>query len=336
MGLLDESIGSAFVGCLLTAIFYGVTCLQAVKYFTSGPPDGRFVKSLVLAILLLDTLHMALVSHFVYTLIVKDFGNLLSIHLAPWSLGSSFLVSLVSDTVVRLFFARKVWCLSGKNVPLMLLLSIPISLAFGVTLASTINVIIVSLNESSPTQWLLDFSLIASMVADFFLAVTLTYLFYTSKSDYFESTNNMLNTLCKYTINTGLIAAIWTICCIVSNTMAPDLYVVLIFYLPLSKVYTNAILGSLNVRESLRGMSETKFLAPKPYKDSKFVDLPLPPGRQNIDGGKGISIRIDSETEFSESPYSLNRLESRPVALKSISPRPDKTVLSDSRLSRAN
>ncbi|KLO15494.1 hypothetical protein SCHPADRAFT_902370 [Schizopora paradoxa] len=319
MGLLDESIGSAFIGSLLAAIFFGVTCLQAVIYFTSNPPDRRIVKSLVLAVLLLDTLHMILVTSFIYTLIVDDFGNSSSMQSAPWSLGSSFLVSLISDTIIRCFFARRVWCLTGKNWSLVALLAIPIILAFGVSLSSTINVIVVSLGgASSMEEWLMDFSLISSMGADFSLTATLSFIFYMSKSEYFGRTNKTLNALCKYTINTGLIATIWTLCCIIANAAKPSTYVALIFYLPLSKVYTNAFLGSLNVRDSLREMSKTKFFAPSLFVNSRYADHPMPSAL--LKESKGVSIRVDSETEIYGCEYRWSRLGSRSVTPRSTTP----------------
>jgi len=264
MGYLDETIGAAFIGCLLTAIFYGVTCLQAIRYFVSAPPDGPLIKGLVLAVVSMDTLHMALVSNFIYTLIVNDFGSLVKVNLAPWSLGSSFIVSLASDAVIRMFFARRIWYLSKQNIPLIICLAACILLAFVATLSSTINVIIVSIEEKRPSQWQLDFALASSGLADLCIAAALSFFFYMSKSEYFEGTNNMLNALCKYTINTGLIATIWTICCLLTNSMVPDLYVVLVFYFPLSKLYVNAFLGSLNARDFLREKSKITLVTPRP------------------------------------------------------------------------
>jgi len=67
MSVLDEILGTAFIGCLLTAIFYGVTCLQTILYFIHCKTDGKVMKGLVSIVVVLDTLHMALVSHYGYT-----------------------------------------------------------------------------------------------------------------------------------------------------------------------------------------------------------------------------------------------------------------------------
>jgi len=75
----------------------------------------------------------------------------------------------------------------------------------------------------------------------------------------------MLDALLKYTINTGLIATIWTVFVLIATVIEPNLFVrvELVFYLPLSKVYVNAFLGSLNVRDSLRGRSKVAAFTPQ-------------------------------------------------------------------------
>jgi len=191
-----------------------------------------------------------------------------------------------------------------QNVPLVITLAVFTILTFGATLSSAINIMTVSLGndlQKAPKQWLLDFTLASAVVADFCVAAVLSFLFYRFRGEYYEGTNNMLNTLFKYTVNTGLIATLWTVCCLIANVMMPKSYVMLVFYLPLSKVYVNAFLGSLNARDSLREMS--KVTPCLPQLSSNSIVFARPENRQGASAGsihegspKSISIRIDSET----------------------------------------
>jgi len=259
---------------------------------------------------LLDTLHMTFVSHFVYILVVSDFGNVADLGLTPWSLAASTFVSLTSDTIVRGFFVRRAWYLSQQNLFVIIFLMIPTLTAFVATLVTSVNVTIVSREgatnlQRGPPAWMLDLTFASSGVADFCIAATLCFCLSRSRNEYFEGTNTILNILYKYTINTGLVATIWAFCCLIANVMVPLSFFELTFYLPLSKVYVNAFLGSLDVRDSLRERSKlascTRKLSPIASTHSQTRQgasaCTMHEGNPRL---KAISIRVDFETESCE------------------------------------
>ncbi|KLO19729.1 hypothetical protein SCHPADRAFT_57490 [Schizopora paradoxa] len=47
MAFLDGVLGATFMACIITAIFYGVTCLQTIYYFMKSQGDGVWMKMLV-------------------------------------------------------------------------------------------------------------------------------------------------------------------------------------------------------------------------------------------------------------------------------------------------
>jgi len=115
MGVLDESIGAVFIGGLATTVLFGVTCAQTTSYIRRRTSDGLYLVGTVVLLMLLDALHTALVAHLLYTFVVTDFGNIAELEVIPWTLSSSLVVHIVSDSVVRIFFTRRVWLLSRRN-----------------------------------------------------------------------------------------------------------------------------------------------------------------------------------------------------------------------------
>jgi len=116
----------------------------------------------------------------------------------------------------------------------------------------------------------------------------------------------MLDALRKYTINTGLIATIWTVFVLIATVIVPNLYVrvELVFYLPLSKVYANALLGSLNVRDSIRERSNVSAFTPQ-LNPSTIVFSSSANGQHtpavSQQESKAVSIRVDLGSESSGS-----------------------------------
>lgn len=157
--------------------------------------------------------------------------------------------------------------MSQKKILVAIFLASSILLALAITLVSSVDALIISHEHAAQLhdgvkEWELDFTFSSSVVADFCIAATLCFYLFRSHSEYFEGTNRILNALCKYTINTGIIATIWALCCLIANVLLPNSYVELTFYLSLSKVYVNAFLGSLIVRDSLREKSNIAIFTP--------------------------------------------------------------------------
>ncbi|KLO15460.1 hypothetical protein SCHPADRAFT_938697 [Schizopora paradoxa] len=211
--------------------------------------------------------------------VVSDYGNVQKLAFTPWSLAASFVVSrhhhshasaIESSEIMLMmhlssFFARRAFYLSQRNIIVTIFLAAAILLAFGVTLISCINVLEETRDEMRtqirelPKEWLLDLTFGSSVISDLSIAATLCFYFRKSRSEYFEGTNKVMSILCKYTINTGIIATVWAACCLISNLLLPQSYLELTFYLSLSKVYVNAFLGSLIVRDSLRAKTIANF-----------------------------------------------------------------------------
>jgi len=84
-----------------------------------------------------------------------------------------------------------------------------------------------------------------------------------SRNSCYEGTECIIKSLFQYTIRTGLLATFWSVGSLISYGLKPQTEISLVFYLPLSKIYVNAFLASLNARESLREKSRISTHPPR-------------------------------------------------------------------------
>ncbi|KLO19732.1 hypothetical protein SCHPADRAFT_57647 [Schizopora paradoxa] len=171
----------------------------------------------------LDTLHMGFVLHYAYTMLVNQ-----SI-LTPWTLPAAILVNLVNDSIIRIFFTQRIWILAFLGIIILAVFGISFY-ADAITYEATIG----SKSEEK-----------------------------TSRNTYYKGTRAIIRTLVQYTIPTGLLATFWSIRTLLSYGLKPNSNISLIFYLSLSKIYVNALLASLNARDSLREKSRNSYQGPR-------------------------------------------------------------------------
>jgi hypothetical protein len=109
-------MGAMFVGVVVAAILYGVSCVQALLYYTKYANDLWYIKLLVAAVLVFDTIHQALISHTLYSYVISNFGDPQELGNLIWSLLIEVLFNGFTALLVQSFFTLRVWRLSDKNI----------------------------------------------------------------------------------------------------------------------------------------------------------------------------------------------------------------------------
>jgi len=206
----------------------------------------------------------------------------------------------MNDIIIRIFFSRRAWLLSGRCPICASVLGVLILLAFAFTLTADVETMKVSLaSDYLPGQeasnWMIfsSFSLIA--ITDITIAVTLCIYLFRSRSDVYKGTNWIISTLCRYAISTGLFATLWSVGCLISFALKPKTELTFVFYLPLSKIYINAFLASLNVRESLQ--EKSRITALPSFNETRLKSIAF--ASRPSDPSSEICISIASEKNSS-------------------------------------
>uniref|UniRef100_A0A0W0FHB2 Uncharacterized protein n=1 Tax=Moniliophthora roreri TaxID=221103 RepID=A0A0W0FHB2_MONRR len=182
---LDNTMGALFIGVLLAAALWGVTSVQTWQYYVSySASDPLRLKIMVAATYSgLDTAHQIMLSHLLYTYLVSNFANPLILGELVWSILIMVLLTAFIALVVQLFLTWRVWILSHKNVPVIVIILLLVFAEFGVTIAY--------FGKSWPMTTYLELkelSVISRVVnalgaaSDITITVSLSFYLYTSKS----------------------------------------------------------------------------------------------------------------------------------------------------------
>jgi len=197
---------------------------------------------------------MIFVSHTIYWYTITNFTNEEALLSIPWSIMCSVVADNISDMVIRSFFCRSIWHLSN-NRPLACIISVLVFLTFVDGMGLGIKGFAIhTFAEFAAISWLLYSGFAIALVCDFLIAGSLCYYLFTSRTGY-KGTDSLINILSTYAINTGLVTSIFCALCFITYAAMPDNYIFLAFYFPLSKLYVNALLATLNARGRLREKS---------------------------------------------------------------------------------
>lgn len=251
---LDNSLGAALIGTMISAIIYGITCLQIHLYYTKySENDGRATKFLVGLLWVLDTLHMVLLTIMIYHYTVTNWGDLAVLSRTTWSLEIGIIVVTLVASIVQCFFARRIWYLSEKNWVLtgaIVFLSM-FQLAFGNAFMWHTNRTQFFENAGSKTnEFLMGGYLCGDIACDIVISVSMCYYLHKSRTG-FKGTNSMINMLITYTIRTCLLTTIFTVGCLVTFIVFPQTMIYCALYFIACRLYANSFLSILNSRESI-------------------------------------------------------------------------------------
>jgi hypothetical protein len=222
-------MGAAFIGVILAACLYGVSCIQAWYYFTHQE-DAWPIRILVLAIMICDTLHQALISHAIYKPLITNYGNFLVLSNLVWSDLVGVTVTGLTAALVQSFFAFHIWHLSNHNV---LLVGVIFILILG-GLACSISFSVRSLRLHTFAQLVhlkTNSILVNAMPAacDVIITAALCALLHKSRSGFHRS-DVMIDKLILFALNTGCFTSLCAIGSLIANAASDKTYIYVAFY----------------------------------------------------------------------------------------------------------
>jgi len=257
MGLtVDSTLGAIFVGFAVACCVYGILLTQIFSYFWRYPLDKLHFKAFVIIILLLETADQVFIGHLVYYYSITNYANPAALLLATmtWSLILQLTMGACVGAMVKSYFAFRVWRFSGRNIfitGLILLLTIS---QLGTAIAYTVEAFkLPSIFAAHQIELLGSFSLALGVVTDIITAGSLCFFLNRLRTGYTAS-DGLVNNLCSYAINTGVLTSTVSLITLVLYNAMPgtNLYFVATYFL-LSKLYAISFLATLNTRRTVRG-----------------------------------------------------------------------------------
>lgn len=263
-GNLVEIEAPILVAGMLACPLYGLTLAQAAYYVRSYPDDKIYLKALVAICVILETAHLALVlesAHF-FTIVCKLPENIMGLFLVRKSFAISFLLTILITALVQAFYALRVWRVNTLHPARRWLVAVVAVLCVaqvGVGLASDallqIEPQLTSIQDSKQ-KVLFSLELSLAVICDVLISAALVYFLRSSRTGY-QSTENMINRLIIYSVNTGLVTSAMSIVILILYFTITTNTLFALFLIVISKVYVISLLVTLNSRNHVRELSES-------------------------------------------------------------------------------
>ncbi|KAJ7092119.1 hypothetical protein C8R43DRAFT_1049942 [Mycena crocata] len=250
---LDNTMGSMLLGVIVSAVLYGISLLQCLFYFTRYHRDPTYLKTLVASTVFLDTMHLAFVIHTVYHYLISNYYQHDALKVMIWSVSLEALPTGVTAALVQSFYAYRVWRMSHHNYFLTGLILVLVLATSACGTAWVVLALEAQTYERLLTISPLTISINAlSTAADVIITSTLCFMLHQTRPASLE-TESMINRLILFTINTGLLTSLCAIASLISLIVSPKTLIYASFYFCIGRLYSNALLASLNARAVIRG-----------------------------------------------------------------------------------
>ncbi|TFK29252.1 hypothetical protein FA15DRAFT_632122 [Coprinopsis marcescibilis] len=292
--VVDNSMGAALIGVVCASVLYGVSCVQTWYYFNHYRTDVWYIKSLVGAVWLFDTVHQILISHTVYHYVISNYDNPSNLGNLVWSILLEVLFNGFIGLLVQGFLTLRVWRLSNENIPLTVTIGALVLAEFACSAAFTVQSM--KLHTWADLGNLKGLSIsvnIVGVVVDVFIAGALFYFLSRSRTG-FKKSDTMISRLILFTVSTGFLTSLCAIGSLVSILAWGQTLIYVAFYFSIGRLYSNSVLATLNARKSIRGLGEDgDELSFSLQSFAKSGSKELTSMRQT-----NISIKIDTMQEY--------------------------------------
>jgi len=245
-----STLGSLQISLSLSFALLGACSLQCHYYYQHYKDDKRILKGIVAIIWFMELVHAIIMLHAVYVLDIKGFGDRSFLHNPPWSLKMLIPLSAALDIIVEICFTYRVRALSRHW-----LTAIIAWLLIAVRLVFVIVATFISFHHGldklvTKYNYIVDVAISALALTDLVIAISMFYYLNRIRSG-FPSSEQVINRLGVFAFECGLVNVCLGVSILAAVTRMPTNYIWLALVCIHSKVYSNALLLSLNRREAM-------------------------------------------------------------------------------------
>ncbi|PBK62535.1 hypothetical protein ARMSODRAFT_964038 [Armillaria solidipes] len=245
MNQATDTLGPLLLGLMFNLLLLGMIFVQYYMYFIKYQRrDKLWIRIFVYALLLVNVGGTVLYMVDMYMALILNFGNAAR---STWLGAANLALTAIMAGAVQLFFAWRVKVLtsswiSASSVCFTALLAV----AGGIATAA----------EANAQQAVTDFQtfkitviiwLVSSCICDFLITGALVWYLRGHKTG-FEQSDELMDGIIRLTVQTGLITSICAMLDLITFIAIASPNVHIIFTGMLGKLYTNALMSSLNAR----------------------------------------------------------------------------------------
>ncbi|TFK37070.1 hypothetical protein BDQ12DRAFT_221129 [Crucibulum laeve] len=291
---LDSTYGIWLVALFLETILYGCGLLQTWLYFHWYSKDHWGIKSMVIALVVFETLQITLFFASTYICLIDNFGNFPALLIINWEDSAQLMAGYLSAFIVQMYFAYCIYALDKKKLVAPLLIVTLALLEIGAAITQTVKTVqLGSFILLDSTKAITSLQSGAAVACDIVITFSLVNTLDNHKTG-IKSTNSMLNMLMINAINRGMLTAVCAALNLILFLALPGQFYFFVGLLLSSKLYMNSALATLNTRQHILS---------KAYPaDREWQSIPIgtiSSGR-TLDGSRSeatrVQVTVDSES----------------------------------------
>ncbi|KAI0071809.1 hypothetical protein K474DRAFT_493998 [Panus rudis PR-1116 ss-1] len=256
-------LGGLLVTSFIMFTLYGITVAQSYIYLLNSKDDPLWMRIMVGVVWILETLHSIFAIRWLYYMFITGFGNFEIVGKIHWSVGLVIILENCIVVIVEGFFIRRLWILSHGSW-IMLVVTIPLLIARIGLVACHTTAVGYALTSGTWVQFqaarlpniTVEVSNALSASIDGIIALSLIYYLYRGRSGV-SRTDSIVRWLMSYAVNSGAMMMIVSLAIAITYVQVKDSLVFMGLVTIVSKLYANALLGTLNARTMLRSKTMT-------------------------------------------------------------------------------
>ncbi|KAJ7128600.1 hypothetical protein C8R44DRAFT_778298 [Mycena epipterygia] len=269
---LDGTLGCIQIGLVFATFLFGIETLQTFNYYRDYPKDVAMLKILVAGIWFLELAYTICGWHAMYLMTVTFYGQPQHIMAPPRSLIFTILLHGIIHMAVETFFAVRVGMLSTRwPITILFCLLNLLCLVFYIV-QFTRSWMAPNLSRLARVEWVFITVSSIGAVVDLGIATSVVYHLWHVRRSHWKETTKMVDTIIIWTIETTVITSIASILKLIFFLAGPDL-AWMVFYLIQAKLFSNAMLASLNGRRRLRPSDSNGITFASPGQPSVVVQM---------------------------------------------------------------
>ncbi|THV03814.1 hypothetical protein K435DRAFT_851419 [Dendrothele bispora CBS 962.96] len=241
-GPAEIAHGPMFIGFLFNVLLHGIMITQIYLYYGTFKNDNFWMKIFVGVLFFADSLNTIFDAIYLYDSLVKHFADIPYLGKATWVFGTDPALTGIIAGMVQLFFAWRVKVLTNNHW----IVAVIVSAALAGLLGGVITAFEVGLIPEFVNFQEFKWSVILWLVAECFGDLVITTVLRTHKTG-FQASDELIDRIIRLTMQTGLLTALVAFLDLFFFLTDPT-GTHLIFNFPLSKLYANSLMSSLNSR----------------------------------------------------------------------------------------
>jgi len=234
-----------FAGCIL----YGILVLQIWNYFQAYKHDGKWLKCFVFYLLVVETVETLIAMGVVFEPLIVENGKPQGTTVLPHLLPSQPIMAVLVSVPVQFFTAWRIFVITQNRIMSGVICIFSLA-SFGSSFYSTETTARarVIAKKSKLTH---PYFLITATVTDILITASLIYSLSRRRSTTNKPFNLVLGKIMRLALQTGSITAAFTLTDAIAVYVSPKTAISFAFDFPVPKLYSNALLSTLNARSRL-------------------------------------------------------------------------------------